>query len=151
MVSLNINVSELPESTFDLIPEGKYPAMIADVEPKISSKGDQYLNLTWELLEQYRGRKVWQMIFITHSNTDFLKRNLEMLGAICRASGIATLKESDQLLGQNALVKIKIEEGKDGYDDKNKITSVKALEGSAPPSAMPPAAAKSDSPPWGRK
>lgn len=52
---------------YELIPEGDYEVVISKLEKKVSSKGNDYLNITFSIREDvkqnYGNRKLWYTIF----------------------------------------------------------------------------------------
>ena len=78
----------------------------------------------------------------------------QQLGDILRALGIASLTDTDQLVGGVLSVKVTVKSDEQ-HGDGNDVKAFKAIEGSAPPMpvASAPAAAKpaGSAPPWARK
>jgi len=65
-----------------VIPEGRYPARVDDVEQRTSEEGNEYLNVTFSITEgELEGRKVWGV---------FMKepQHLWKMRQLCEAAGI---------------------------------------------------------------
>lgn len=162
MVSLGavINVSELPESSgsFDPLPAGQYAACCIEAEAKDTKAGTgQYIRLTWEVLDEpYAGRRIWQNLNVRNPNPTAQEIGMKQLGEVCRAMGLVQIQDTDEFIGGNAILKLKIRKSEE-YGDSNDVLSVRAMEGSAAPApaAASPGkkapAAKSATPPWGKK
>jgi hypothetical protein len=83
----------------------------------------------------------------------------QQLGEIMRAIGLARVEDSDQLIGGQLQIKVKIREAtqrdKDaGYtESRNEVAGFKAISGSAIPVASKPAATSAPAgakPPWAK-
>ena len=72
-----------------------------------------------------------------------------------RSIGVASLKDTDQLLGKLVQIKLYISQ-QEGYDPRNEVRAFKALEGANMPMTQMPAvpqatqASASAAPPWAR-
>lgn len=152
----------MPTNSHELLPKGDYLCMAIASELKPNSKrtGD-YLQITFEVIDgPFKGRKVWDRLNIRNANKTAEKIALESLNALCMATGVMHLQDSDQLHNIPVVLKIDIEAGRDGYDDQNRVKGYVASGGAAPaqhaPAAAPaPAAAApaatGGAPVWKRK
>jgi len=156
------NVADLPEGNgnFKSIPAAWYEAAITEAELKDSASGGQYIKLVWEIEgENYAGRKQFQNLNIRNASTKAEEIGRQQLGDVARAGGLAKVRDTDQLIGIHALIKVarkKDEEYGDEDGFKNEVKGVKARSGSAMPvaSSVPKttagAATSSSKPPWAK-
>ena len=127
---------------YALIPPGEYVAQIDQCEEQpISGKSDkgECYNFTWRILDgDYEGRLLWQRISLKARNMNNLDKVIQIansqFAAIRRGTGVMSPRNTDELLGIPCLIKVKVKNDKTGqYDPQNEITSVKPLDGGAPP------------------
>jgi hypothetical protein len=145
-------------NTYDLLPKGNYLciAIASELKPNSKRTGD-YLQITFEVLDgPAKGRKIWDRLNIRNQNKTAEKIAMEQLNALCLATGVMHLTDSEQLHNIPVVLKVDIEAGKDGYDDQNRVKGyVSPAGGSAPAQAPAPAApapaAGSSAPVWKRK
>lgn len=154
--------------SFDLLPKGEYLAEVMDSTMKPTAKGGEYLELVVNILDgDYANRRIWDRLNLVNANETAADIARRALSALCHAVGVLQVTESEELHGIPFVVCIGVERGKNGYDDKNKVTGYKPAPGgssfeSAPrarPAAAPmaakpaPAAAPAGKapPPWAKK
>jgi hypothetical protein len=141
------NTNDLPQSAgFDPIPAGAYNATIDKAEVKPTKDGTgQYISIGYTITgPTHQGRMVFGNVNIRNNSAKAQEIGLANLNAIMRAAGIATLQDTDQLIGKNVRIKVKVREAKDGYDASNDVSGWEALEGSQPPA--PPKAEEKGKP-----
>jgi len=141
------NVEPVP--SFDPIPAGQYLAMIVASEEKTSSKGNQFLSLELEVLDgQYKGRKLWVNLNLSHPNPETVKFARVELASICKAIGVLKPTDSVQLHNLPMLITVKCVNRKDTGELQNRIKSYapKAAAQGQPQQAP----AGSTTPPWRR-
>lgn len=120
---------------FGPMPAGPYDVEITGAEVKDTKAGTgQYLEVENTIIspEQFAGRKVWARINIANQNTEAERIGREELSALCRAVGIAVLKDSDQLFQKILRVRLKIDR-RDPTNPRNEITGYESHGGAAPP------------------
>ncbi|MBI5724302.1 MAG: DUF669 domain-containing protein [Planctomycetes bacterium] len=142
------NVEPVPE--FEPIPAGKYLAMIAGSEDKVSKQGHTYLSLEFEVIEgQYAGRKLWTNLNLNHPDADVVKYARAELASICKAVGVLKPQDSTQLHNLPLLITVKCVTRKDSGDLQNRIKGYARKEAAAgqPQQAAP----GSTTPPWRRQ
>jgi hypothetical protein len=109
----------------------------------------------------HEGRVVFGSINIRNQSQKAEEIGRQQLGEIMRAIGLANVEDTDQLIGGQIQIKIKIRKPTDndkanGYhDDKNEIGGWKSLNGSTPlpASTAAPAATSApggSKPPWAK-
>lgn len=158
MAMLNFQADpNMPTNSYDLLPKGDYLCMAIASEMKTNSKKTgEYLQITFEVLEgPCKGRKIWDRMNIRNASKVAEQIAMEQLNGLCMATGVLHLQDSDQLHNIPVLLKIDIEEGKDGYDDQNRVkgyTSAGGASAPAPRTAAPaPAASGGGAPVWKKK
>lgn len=137
-----INVNDLPEDTggdFSPIPAGDYTASIksADLTPTKDGSG-QYIKLRLDVTgPTHAGRVIFANVNIRNQSSAAEQIGRAQLGAIMKAAGMATLQDTDQLVGVQLGIKVAIREARttpDGktYEASNEVKGYKALGGSNP-------------------
>jgi len=142
------NVEPVP--SFDPIPAGQYLAMIVASEEKTSSKGNQFLSLELEVLDgQYKGRKLWVNLNLSHPNPETVKFARAELASICKAIGVLKPTDSVQLHNLPMLITVKCVNRKDTGELQNRIKSYasKSVAAQGQPQQAP---AAGTTPPWRR-
>lgn len=164
--------STKPSVAFDPLPPGWYAMRVVRAEEAVSEKpgtGGKYIKVEFEIMEhahpEFAGRKVFANFFHLHDNKptrDIARANI---AAICQAVGKRDAKTTEEILGGELRVKLKVsppsQDGK--YDARNEAKDFRALsdvveaprpaaggatQTAAPASASAPAAANKQ--PWKR-
>jgi len=139
------NVEPVPN--FDPIPAGEYLAMIVGSEEKTSRNGHQFLSLEFEVLDgQYKGRKIWANLNLSHPNPETVKFARAELAAICKAVGVLRPTDSVQLHNLPMQIGVRCVSRKDTGELQNRI------KGYSPKAATQAAVQQTQSPaaPWRR-
>lgn len=154
-------VNDMPaqeDRDFSPIPEDDYLVEIKTAEIKVTKSGTgKYINLRMDVIEgKYTKRVLFAMINIKNDADRAEKIGRAQLGEIMRCNNIATLQDTDQLIGATMIVRVGIDEYKG--EKKNEVTSYRSASGASP---MPKAAAASKAPtapiaagkapPWAKK
>lgn len=152
MASLNFDASTVqPQDSFAPIPAGTYVAQVTDssIKPTKSGTGT-ILNLTWTILDgQYVNRKVFDRINIQNANPEAEKIGQRQLSAICHASGVLKLADSNQLHGKPVKITVKIRQSAE-FGDSNEVKSYEQTGSAAPmfSAAQQAQQAPASTPPW---
>ena len=153
------NTADLPESenNFEPVPAGWYTAGITNAELKqTKSSTGEYIAIRYDITgPTHQGRVIFANLNIRNANPAAENIGRQQLGELMRAIGLASLTDTDQLVGHSVTIKLGIEEGKDGYDARNKVVNWKAGNGSAPAVQTNPAignrpVAPKSAPPWAK-
>ena len=131
------NSSELPESrSFDPLPDGWYTATITAADVKQTRAGTgEYIALRYDILgPTHQGRVVFGNLNVVNPNPKAEEIGLAQLNDIMRAVGLASVSDSDELVGATMQIKLATEKSEQ-YGDKNKVTAHKAVDGSSMPVA----------------
>jgi hypothetical protein len=157
MASFDFDASTIPttDKSYEVLPAGWYTASVTGAEVKQTKSGTgQYLRVEYTISGPTgAGRKVWSNYNVRNENPKAESIGREQLAELCRCVGLARVNDTDQLLGCNVSVKLKVREASNGYDAQNEVQGHKSLEGSATPApaAAPKAAAKAGpKPPWAK-
>jgi hypothetical protein len=151
------NASDMPEGgggDFAPLPAGEYTVSIAKAELCNTKKGDgQYIKLRLDVIgPSHSGRVLFSNLNIRNPNPKAEEIGRQQLGSVMRAIGVASLTDTDQLIGGK--LSVKVVEKDDEYGKGNDVKAYKALAGSSAPApsamASAPAASKS-APPWAKK
>ena len=154
-----INLNDLPEQTNDFapIPAGDYTVSIKDAELKPTKDGSgQYIKLKLQVqAPAHVGRVIFSNLNIRNKSQAAETIGRQQLGAIMRALGLASVSDTDQLIGATIGIKVAIKEAQNGYEAQNEVKAYKALTGNAPSPASaaqaPAAATGKAAPPWLKK
>jgi hypothetical protein len=138
---------------FDVLPAGTYSAVIVSSELK-STRDNQgrYLKLELQITDgQFQNRKLFdQLNLYSHGPKKDVTEKIAKgtLSAICRAVGVLTPKDSQDLHFKKLKVKVAIEKS-DQYGEQNRIKAyLPATASSAPTTSIAPPGAGGKSP-WG--
>ena len=153
----SFNANDMPEGgggDFAPIPAGEYQVSVNSANLNTTKAGNgQYIKLRLDVIgPTHAGRVLFANINIRNPNPKAEEIGRQQLGSIMRALGIASLTDTDQLVGGCLAVKVTVKS--DDYGEGNEVKAFKAIAGSAPPvpSAAPaPAPAAGKAPPWAKK
>lgn len=130
---------------FEPLPAGQYVARLIDAsrEPISRTKdcGD-CLALTWKIEGgEFDGRLFWQRLNLWWNGPEKTPGKVKEIAngefrAIRDATGVPMPQSTDDLLERPCLVALKIKQD-EGFNPKNEVTSVKALNGGGAPTAAP--------------
>lgn len=147
MAQLNFDASQVAPNTGnpDPIPAGWYNAQIDESEMKPTKDGTgTYLQLRFSVVEgQYANRKVYARLNLRNSNPVAQEIAYGELSAICHATGVMQLQDSQQLHGIPMKIKVKLRAASGDYDASNEIGSYKHINeqvgdaGAAPSGGVP--------------
>jgi hypothetical protein len=155
MASFDFDASSVPQTdkSYEVLAPGWYTASITGAEVKATKSGTgQYLRVEYTVSGPTgAGRKVWSNYNVRNENPKAESIGREQLAELCRCVGLARVNDTDQLLGANVSVKLKVREASNGYDATNEVQGHKSLEGSATPAPKAAAPAKAGpKPPWAK-
>lgn len=151
------NAADLPQRTgnFDPIPAGVYTASITQANLRDTKDGaGKIIAVRYDITgPSHQGRVIFSNINIRNKSPKAEEIGRQQLGDIMRAIGLASLQDTDQLIGGQLQINVDIEK-KEGYEARNQVKGFKALSGSpapAPAAAPAQAPAAGAAPPWARK
>ena len=155
MAQLNetFSVDALPVSdrNFEPLPAGWYTTVVAGAEIKNTKAGTgQYISIRYDITgPTHQGRVVFGNLNIKNPNPKAEEIGRQQLGELMRAIGLATVQDTDQLIGGQLMIKLDVRESEQ-YGASNDVKAFKA-NGSAPPAAKATAAPTKAAPPWVKK
>lgn len=111
-----------PSRPMMLIPAGKYPAHIINSEMRPTKEGDgQMLWLEEEITEgEYQGQKFWDRLNLVNKNPQAAEIAQRQLSAICHATGMLQVDDSEQLHFRPMMVTIEVQPERPEIDKKTK-------------------------------
>ncbi len=115
---------EEPMDSFDAIPAGKYRAMIVESEFKTPNSGKgQYLKLKFQILVEgeFKGRKLFANLNLDHAKENVVKIARSELSSICKAIGIVTPQDSNELHHKPLVVRVAQKKREDTGEMGNEI------------------------------
>ena len=153
----SFNTSEMPQgdNNFEPIPAGWYTCTIGSAEIKDTKAGTgQYIAIRYNVTgPTHEGRVIFGNINFRNPNPKAQEIGIQQLGDIMRGIGLASLEDTDQLIGGQLEIKVKISPPNNGYEASNDVSGFKALKGGSPPMAAPAQAASAPAtgtPPWAK-
>lgn len=120
-----------PQDNFDALPPGNYPVVIEKAEIKSTKKGDgHYLEVCVQVTDDcYRGRKLWARMNIDNPSEIAQRIAMSQLSSLCRACGIAVIRDENELLGKACIAKVIVQKDR---DDQNDIKAWLPISGTTP-------------------
>lgn len=137
-----------PNAPRDPIPAGWYRAVIeASEEKPTKAQTGSYLQLTIQIIEgDHAGRKVIDRLNLNNPNATAVEIAQRTLSSICRALGIMTPRDSQDLHDKPMMVKVKVKPASGDYSASNEVDDYAAVEAKAAAAA----ASGGSTPPWKR-
>jgi hypothetical protein len=136
-----------PGQSFEILPAGDYEVHIvrSDMKPTKAGTG-HLLELEMDVLSgECVGRKVWDRLNIVNENQTAQEIAQRTLSAICHATGVMHVRDSEQLHFHPMIAKVAVEERKDKPGEySNRVKAYKPRDGGAAPAHV--AAAPSQAP-----
>jgi hypothetical protein len=138
-----------PATTFEPIPAGKYLAAIIASEMKPTKSGvGKYLELSLQILDgPYRNRVVWARLNLDNPNPTTVQIAKAELSAICRAVGVMTPRDSQDLHNLPLVVSVRLKKRDDTGEMTNEVKGYSKKEAAV----GQPQQVAGDTPPWARK
>ena len=130
----NFDANDVPPAeVFELLPAGRYEAMIVESELKPTKNNDgQRLVLVWQVVEgEHEGRKIFQGLNIDNPNEKAVAIAKRELSAICHATGKIKISDSEELHDIPCVIVLKVVPAKGDFDAKNEIKGVEGLDAKA--------------------
>ena len=132
------DVNELPQGNgnYEPLPAGWYHANITGAELKSTKAGNgQYIAVRYDITgPTHQGRVVFGNLNIKNPNPKAEEIGRQQLDQLMRATGLAAVQDTDQLIGGTCSIKLTVRHD-ETYGDGNEVKAFKAIEGSAAPSA----------------
>ncbi len=128
---------ELPVSQgFDPIPAGWYTATVTGAELKDTKAGDgQYINVQYTIIgPEHQGRVLFGIINIRNASTKAQEIGLSNLNALMAAIGLEKVQDTDQLIGHDCQIKVKVKPAVLNDDKSEKYSAGNDISGWKPSS-----------------
>lgn len=124
-----INWDEVEVNDYKPLAEGVYAAKVVASEIGPTKKGDQMMKLTFEVLGENKGRKLFENYMLTHSNPKAVQAGLGKIKTLAQVLDIDldNMSDTSELHGKPVGIKVKIEESEQ-YGAQNRITSFQEYE-----------------------
>lgn len=127
---LNLDLTDVKEQSFGLLPDGIYTIMVDEAEVKQTKSGDgEYINCKFKVIAgEYEGRFLFKMFNIKNANPKAVEIGLGEIKSFMRCANCKdfNLKNAIDLIGLkcNATVKTR----SDSYGYKNVIAYFRPLD-----------------------
>ena len=149
------SVDSLPVSdrNFEPLPAGWYTAVINGAEIKVTKAGTgKYIAMRYDITGPcHQGRVIFGNLNIKNPNPKAEEIGRQQLGEIMRAIGLATVQDTDQLIGGQLMIKLDVRESEQ-YGASNDVKGFKSNGAALPAAAKAaPAASGKAAPPWIKK
>ena len=120
----NANEVQGERMEFGTLPPGQYTVAITDSTMKATKSGTgEYLQLEMEVQAgPMQGRKLWERLNLQNPNAQAVDIARRTLKEICLACNRPIIQASEELHGIPMLADVKIEKGKDGNNDTNRVS-----------------------------
>ena len=131
MAELNFNANTVPPSdSIEAIPAGWYNAQIDQSEMKPTKDGSgAYLELRFSVLDsQYANRKVFTRLNLRNANPVAQEIAYKQLSAICHATGVLQVQDSQQLHGRPMKIKVSVRAASGDYEASNELKAFKNID-----------------------
>lgn len=151
------STDSLPEGrSYDLVPEGWYSAVISKADLGQTKAGNgQKIDVRFDITgPTHQGRAIFTAINVRNPSQRAEEIGRQELGNIMRAIGLSQVQDTDQLVGGQLQIRVKIKVPSDedkarGYtESRNEVGGYKAVAGSTPPMGATPNPAPPKAP-WG--
>jgi len=134
MAGLNFNAETVaPNQAFENLAPAWYTAMITESEMKPTKGGDgSYLEITLEVIapQQFAGRKLWDRLNLNNPNEKAVEIAYQTLSAICHATGVIQVQDSQQLHNIPMDVKVGLSKVTEQYPEpRNEVKGYRPVQG----------------------
>ena len=123
MAQVDVNISDAQE--LEVLEAGEYEVHCIGADIKVSQKGNEYLNLCFEAVEEPTAKDIYHILMLPDGNDPKVdnKRKLALVAA-CKALDVdySNGLNTDEFLGQTCWVILGVEEDEE-YGDKNRLKS----------------------------
>lgn len=138
-----------PNAPREVLPAGWYKCVFTKSEEKpTKAQTGSYLQMNAEIIEgEHQGKSLTERLNLNNPNVTAVEIAQRTLSAICRAVGVMTPRNSDELHDKPLMVKVKVKAAKGDYGASNEIEGYEAVSGGA---AKTEAKVGGSTPPWKR-
>lgn len=128
-LGFTVNLEDLPESqSSDALPAGDYQVRITEASINATKAGTgQYIKVRLDVTgPTHQGRVVFTNLNIQNPNPKAEEIGRQQLGELMRACGIASISDTDQLIGGQMTVKVTVKHDEQ-YGPGNEVKAFKPL------------------------
>lgn len=128
--------------TYEPLPAGDYLVMITESTIDVKEDGGQFVKVTMEVSqpEQHYGRKCFANFTLEHPNPKAVEVGRRILSNLCRAVGVMSPRETEELHGIPFFVRLTVEQWNDG-SLHNEARAYWSTQAAPPPQSKPKAKA----------
>lgn len=122
--------AEAPSFENKPVAPGEYHLSVVNAETRTSKTGNPYVSVQYRVEDGQpsANRRIFE-IYMLGGNATSVSIAKKTLSVITKAAGHAQLADPSQLIGAHVWGEVTIEEGRDGYDDKNRVRWVNVYSG----------------------
>jgi hypothetical protein len=131
--ALGFDLGEI-DTTPDLLPAGEYPLVVtrASVEPSRNNASTKLAKIEETITDgACKGRKIWSQYVVAHERGEVMARGRRELAIAARAYGVSG-GDLAEFVGRECNGNVGIEDGKNGFGDRNKVLKRYPSPASAP-------------------
>lgn len=125
--SLLIDLEDVAEQSFELLPKGTYPVVVEECEFQISkSSGNPMWRMVFAITEgEYENRKLFHYMSFSEKALPMAKSALKVLASDLISSSFDPKGIADDglMTGRTATARVDIQKGEGEYSDQNRIKS----------------------------
>lgn len=138
-----------PNAPREVLPAGWYKCVFTKSEEKpTKAQTGSYLQMNAEIIEgEHQGKSLTERLNLNNPNVTAVEIAQRTLSAICRAVGVMTPRNSDELHDKPLMVKVKVKAAQGDYGASNEIEGYSEVSGGAPKAETK---AGGSTPPWKR-
>jgi hypothetical protein len=110
------------------MPKGVYNLVVTEAEDTVTKAGNKRINMVFSVTDgQYAGRKIWEGFNLTGDNAKAVQISRGQLKSLWKCAGHSDFRidSVDKFVGIEISASVKIQEGQNGYEDKNVISTFK--------------------------
>lgn len=135
-----------PAESREPVPAGWYKVVISASEEKpTKAQTGSYLNLEMQIIDgDHAGRNVYDLLNLNNPNQTAVEIAQRTLSSICRAVGVMTPRQSEDLHDKPMMAKVAVQPARDGYDARNNVKEYAPVEKSSAASSS----GGGSTPPW---
>lgn len=137
-----------PNAPREVLPAGWYKCVFTKSEEKpTKAQTGSYLQMNAEIIEgEHQGKSLTERLNLNNPNVTAVEIAQRTLSAICRAVGVMTPRNSDELHDKPLMVKVKVKAAQGDYGASNEIEGYSEVSGAPKTEAK----AGGSTPPWKR-
>ena len=128
-----------PDEGFALIPKGDYDAILISTDKRDNSKQTgKFLEFVFQILGgQYQNRQLREYLSLWHTNDQTVQISKGKLSAICRAVGVMSPKDSNELCNKPLKLSVGVRKNKETGELENMISGYKSRSAGPVAAAQP--------------